>query len=316
MTWEALDTFSLNTNQWQFSQPVSGNYFKLRHSFAGLPQKYFTGLVCQAELDAQGNPLLYDVRPLKTYSYGEVVHFTSPDFFAERRIGLKRSNVAMPTTTGNWEVELEQWVIPSDPHFNKVVLLLHCDGTDGSTAFSDVKGKTVTANGNAEISTAESKFGGASSSFNVNQDLLFIPTSPDFDLSSGDFTLEQWVRFNSSHFFTSFFNFQLDPCLYLFYESIYVRNHGNEQLVTPASHGMSLDTWHHIALVRAGTNYKVYRDGEEIASGSGGTVSPGNKSCEIGPSNPNGYIDEIRITKGFARYLEDFDPPIEPFLDS
>ena len=44
-------------------------------------------------------------------------------------------------------------------------LLLHCNGTDGSTTFTDEIGKTVTANGNAQIDTAQSKFGGASGLF-------------------------------------------------------------------------------------------------------------------------------------------------------
>src|SRR3990167_7743345 len=58
-------------------------------------------------------------------------------------------------------------------------LLLHMDGTNGSTTFTDEIGKTVTANGNAQISTAQSKFGGASGLFNGAGDWIDVPSNAD-----------------------------------------------------------------------------------------------------------------------------------------
>ncbi len=74
------------------------------------------------------------------------------------------------------------------------------DGTNGSTAFMDSgnNGKTVTAYGNAQVSTAQSKFGGASAYFDGNGDYLSTPDSDDFYLGNNDFTLEAWVYKNNT----------------------------------------------------------------------------------------------------------------------
>jgi hypothetical protein len=64
--------------------------------------------------------------------------------------------------------------VPVDPVFNNVSLLLHGNGTNGSTTITDNSPtpKTVTAVGNAQISTAQSKFGGASIAFDGTGDYL------------------------------------------------------------------------------------------------------------------------------------------------
>ena len=72
------------------------------------------------------------------------------------------------------------------------------DGTDGSTTFTDAIGThTVTAVGNAQIDTAQYKFGGASGLFDGTGDYLTIPDHADFNFGAGDFTIDFWVRFNA-----------------------------------------------------------------------------------------------------------------------
>src|SRR3990167_5305793 len=79
------------------------------------------------------------------------------------------------------------------------VLMLHMDGTDGATTFTDSSdnAKTMTAVGNAQIDTAQSKFGGASGLFDGTGDWLTTPDSTDWDLGTGDFTIDFWIRFSS-----------------------------------------------------------------------------------------------------------------------
>ena len=79
----------------------------------------------------------------------------------------------------------------TDPYFSNVSLLLHGDGTNGSTTIIDSSPlpKTVTAFGNAQISTAQSKFGGSSIAFDGTGDSLTIPAIT----FAGDFTLEAWL---------------------------------------------------------------------------------------------------------------------------
>ena len=80
------------------------------------------------------------------------------------------------------------------------LLLLHCNGADTSTTFIDSSRshKTVTPNGNSQIDTAQSKFGGASSLFDGTGDYLSVPDSEDWNFGTGSFTFDFWVRFNAA----------------------------------------------------------------------------------------------------------------------
>lgn len=86
-----------------------------------------------------------------------------------------------------------------DPYFANVPLLLHMNGANGSTTFTDSSGtpKTVTAYNGAAISTAWSKFGGASGLFDGTNDYIDTPDNAGFTLGTSDFTIEGWVRFNA-----------------------------------------------------------------------------------------------------------------------
>src|SRR3990167_4294419 len=75
--------------------------------------------------------------------------------------------------------------------------LAHTDGTDGSTTFTDEAGIAITANGNAQIDTAQSKFGGASGLLDGTGDYLTTPDSDNYNFGSGDFSVDFQVRFNS-----------------------------------------------------------------------------------------------------------------------
>ena len=78
-------------------------------------------------------------------------------------------------------------------------LLLHFDGADGSTTFTDssLTPKTRTANGDAQIDTADSKFSGASGLFDGTDDYITTPDSADFVLGSEDFTIDLWFNCNA-----------------------------------------------------------------------------------------------------------------------
>ena len=82
----------------------------------------------------------------------------------------------------------------TDPNFANVSLLLHGNDTNGSTTITDSSPspKTVTAVGNAQISTAQSKFGGASIAFDGNGDWCQIANNVAFKFGSGNFTIEYW----------------------------------------------------------------------------------------------------------------------------
>ena len=89
--------------------------------------------------------------------------------------------------------------VERDPFFANVSLLLHGDGTNGSTTIVDSSPspKTVTAVGDAKISTAQSKFGGASIGFDGSGDSLAAPASISH-FGTGDFTIELWIYRNNA----------------------------------------------------------------------------------------------------------------------
>jgi len=214
----------------------------------------------------------------------------------------------------------------TDPFYANVSLLLHCDGTNGSTSFPDnsPSPKTVTAAGNAQVTTARAKFGNGSAAFDGTGDRLDIASSSAFDLDASAYTIEFFVWFNSigsairtvvlqgssqSYGIIPSFN---DLAITLF-------GGGNALFAAGALTGKSAQ-WVHIAHTSDGTTRRLFVDGIIKASGTTRAVPLGNCSIGIGgntvvfpSSNLNGNIEEVRITKGVARYTADFTPPTAPF---
>ena len=213
------------------------------------------------------------------------------------------------------------------------VLCLHCDGADASTTFTDsstVSPKTVTAVGNAQIDTAQSKFGGASALFDGSGDYLTIPDSPDWDFSSGDFTIDFWVRFNSvgDMYYMSVSDNASDIAFEI------VNSNFNATLrftyTTTGSSGTQLaktftaatNTWYHMAFVRSGSSFYHFVNGTQIgATGTiSGTLWNSSQVLNIGSLQGvyalNGWLDEIRISKGIARWTSNFTPPTVPYDSS
>ena len=203
-------------------------------------------------------------------------------------------------------------------------LLLHCDGSNGSTTFTDSSPtpKMVTANGNAHIDTGQSKFGGASAAFDGTGDYLTSDDNDAWDLGTGDFTWDFWFRSNTA-----------DPVAVLFDRedgSVWSLqfNAANNMILqlaagppkkTEAHGGILADTWYHIAVVRSGTNLMFFKDGVQLGSPTSNNSNlVGTGLIAIGASvnganGVNGYIDEFRFTKGVARWTANFTPPTSAY---
>jgi hypothetical protein len=232
----------------------------------------------------------------------------------------------------SWLITGTQKEPAGDPFFfSNVSLLLHGDGTNGSTTIVDSSPtpKTVTAVGNAQISTAQSKFGGSS---------LYMPQS-DADIFNftnignslvfpGDYTIEAWIYLPN-------LASVLDSSLYVIsntainaYHAFNINNLSFNiylNFATPsltAAHDLSPATWHHVALCRGGSTVRVFTDGVQKGSLTSltthGFAAGSFGICRIGGGATNagtGYIDDFRITKGIARYTSNFTPPTAPFPD-
>ncbi len=208
-------------------------------------------------------------------------------------------------------------------------LVLHMDGTDASTTFTDssLTPKTVTAVNDAQIDTAQSVFGGASGLFPGSNDVVQAPDSTDWDFGTGDYTIDFRIRFNTvagSHrcvfeigtYATNGILFQRNTDGFLYY--------GQSSVVKSVAWTPSTATWYHIACVRQGQYTKIYVDGTSIATldfVSTQDLNGGTNGLRIGvgwtgANNFDGWIDEFRVSKGIARWTTDFTPPTSAYSES
>lgn len=247
-------------------------------------------------------------------------------------IGAKLAEPIMVRTTG----------VVSGGNDEFTVLLLHCDGTDASTTFTDDSTggvgspHTVTANGNAQIDTAQSKFGGASGLFDGTGDYLSIPDSADWSLGTDDFTIDMWVRLNANtarYFILSQGN-DVDNQMWLGLNMTETTSQGGLFFLVKSSGadvirikqdsntGWDNGTWYHIAVTRNGSTYRIFRDGTQLATVENtdsladftSAMNIGrNQFGETGWVDFNGWLDEIRFSKDMARWTANFTPPTEAY---
>lgn len=213
------------------------------------------------------------------------------------------------------------------------VLLMSADGDDDSTAFKDTSPSvhTLTANGSAKISTDQSKFGGSSAYFNGSDAYISAPDSNDWHLGLEDFTIDCWVYRTSSGEETILSqssddgnqSFLLHMTALDMLEFIgYSASDGTVGVTVTSTGTIGTSAWHHVAVVRQGSSWKLYIDGEEDGSASASVELPNVSTdlrigCKFASSSATslftGYIDELRITKDEVRFTERFIPPIRAY---
>jgi hypothetical protein len=213
--------------------------------------------------------------------------------------------------------------ISVDPDFASVSLLLHGDGTNGSTTITDSSPtpKTVTAVGDAQISTAQSKFGESSLLIDGTGDRLDSSNSADFTFGTQNYTIEGWL-FQSTFSTNALVDFREDGTAIAIYSSISTDRKltvtSNTAVILSSSILFSANTWMHWAVSREASTIRTFVGGT-LAGSVTDTRNYTSTTCRIGQSSAgqdfNGYIDDLRITKGIARYSGNFTPPTAPFPD-
>jgi len=202
------------------------------------------------------------------------------------------SQIAVPvgTTTG-------------DVYYPQTSLLMHFNGTNGSTTMTDnSKNNTVT-------------------------------NSTDFDFGSGDFTIEYWEYRTSSGtqrpilsrnaipytpYMIGWYDVSINENIVMYMSS----NGTTWDIASGISMGVrTINVWTHYAVTRNGNTFRTFQNGTQISTFTSTAAFPaGAASLEIGRYNAlyyfQGYIDELRITKGIARYTSNFTPSTTQFLDS
>jgi len=212
------------------------------------------------------------------------------------------------------------------------VLLLHMNGADGSTTFTDVSANahTVTPEGTAQIDTDQSKFGGASGLFDeAGVADLVVTDHADFNFSADNvFTYETNIRATTHPFIpgainggTIFIHATDDDNfvrLNLYNDGhleFVVNNTGSSQALNTPALAITAEAWHHIRVVGNGTNYYVFVDGtirNQAAITEDMKDFTGNFIIGTGTGWFTGWMDEFRISNA-ARSTAAFEPPTREF---
>jgi hypothetical protein len=235
-----------------------------------------------------------------------------------------------------------------DPYSGNTKLLLKADGTNNSTSFIDSSNTyaTITPYRNAKISTTQSKYGGSSlylgggdiaftNHYNT-ADFLDIPNGYNI-ITTGSFTIEAWIykeggnsgivvgnfRWNSGNNGGWYLYVGSDNKLYFGGSNGSYNSSAN---ILVSSTTISLNSWTHVSVTRDSSNtvrcfingtlagtLNNYSNSLTLEGGTG----PNIKSLTVGCYRSDswyvspfvGYIDDLRITSGAARYTANFTPP-------
>lgn len=229
---------------------------------------------------------------------------------------------------------------PTDPDFANVVLLLHLDGADESTSTTDSSSSnhTITFQGSAAIDTAQSQFGGSSVRLHgqtgVNHDALLAADSADWTFGASEpFTLEGWMRSDTT---------AVGQVIFSHYNSggnqkswWWQRTSGQTLLFGWSLNGSAVgsltsaattptNSWAHVAVTRDASGVIRQFIGGTLDANTttqAGAFFNSNTSLRVGSFVDGGletrffqgWLDDLRITKGVARYTSSFTPPTEPF---
>jgi hypothetical protein len=178
--------------------------------------------------------------------------------------------------------------------------------------------------GNAQISTSVVKYGTGSLAFDGTGDWLTSPDTPNLQLGTGNFTIEGWVYLNvagSARGFVSKGTSTTGWSLGTNSSNQVVFSYASSSITSTGT--LSASTWYFITIVREGTSTnqtKIYISGTN--DGTGTVATDFNQTNimyigadRVGSSALNGYIDDLRITKGYARYTANFTPPTAAFFN-
>lgn len=209
------------------------------------------------------------------------------------------------------------FVPPSQPltAVTNTTLLLNMD----KSAISDKSGKVVLETvADTKLSTAVKKYGSSSMYFDGNSD--HVLSRSIVPLGAGDFTFEMWIYpLDAATRHVMSFPAGWSPA-----DGISIIQYGGNYATSCGSVGnanagqaVEINGWHHIAMVRNNTSVKFYYDGVLKNTATDSTNLTGT-AISLGYIVPGassswgsfyGYMDDVRITRGYARYTTNFTPP-------
>jgi hypothetical protein len=211
---------------------------------------------------------------------------------------------------------------------NNTVLLLN--GTNTGIVDRSENNNLVTV-GNTSLSTTQTRFNPTSIFFDGTGDYLVAPVNPSLYILSGNFTIECWVYptgLTGTRVILSQWNQTAGQGGYILNTSgnqfqFYFAPFSEASPIITGSTTITANQWYHLAVVRNGSTFTMYQNGVSIGTGtSSATKAPlavntamgtyYNSSGTLpaaGTTDFAGYVDDVRITPGVARYTANFTPP-------
>ena len=269
----------------------------------------------------------YRIGSVKNGNSSAAINYSMNGYISNLRVvkgtALYTSNFTPPTSpvtaTSNGGATPSTLPTPSE-------VSLLCDFTNAGIFDNTAKNDLITV-GNAQVSAAVKKFGSGSMYFDGSGDYIDTATDASVAFGTGDFTIEFWVYFNSNSSAKGLLDGRPNisnspaPTIYSINGVLYYFVNLSNRITGPT---IPNNSWTHIAVSRQGTNTRMFVDGTQVGSTWSdstnythtsyrvGSVKNGNSSDAINYSM-NGYIDDLRITKGVARYTANFAVPTQAF---
>lgn len=216
----------------------------------------------------------------------------------------------------------------TDPFWNNVIFLSTFDGTDGSTTFTDLSTvqNVLSAVGSAQLDTSQSKFGTASLLLDGNGDYVSMPDNASWDLSNLDFTVEAHIRLVEAPTDNGIIAQRTSTNGWSFnirnnsgtHQMLFLGRLGASDRTFTQNTTFSIGVWHHVVWVRSSDQLYMFQDGVLLGTPENFSGNVHNHTSDVLIGNRvaryfEGNIDNIRFTKGVARYTSNFTPPSESY---
>lgn len=227
-----------------------------------------------------------------------------------------------------------EFLPPNAPLAATANTVLKIDGKN-FTMYDSVGDNNYENYNEAGVSGAVTKFGGGSLYFDGASDYLVYPGNYSLNFGLSAFTIEAWVYLKalptSDAWPTNFSSHMVvvgtgtasqgDGIDFIIGQTKLMIQSADIQYASTSVHGMSINTWYHIAVTRSGNTLAFFVNGNSIGTVAYSlSVSTGTNTyvgCETGEGAWfNGYMDDLRVTKGIARYTTAFTPPTTYLGDS
>jgi hypothetical protein len=204
------------------------------------------------------------------------------------------------------------YTIPTAPPTAVTNTKLLCNFTNAGIIDSTSDNVLQTV-GTAQISTVQSKYGGSSMVFNGTNSNLQLPSTPTFAMGGGDWTVEMWLYPNNVATLQGLLSFGVGAWRFFLNNSGLWFLNGASSIVQTAQSIVTTGQWYHVAVCRSGSSVRIFLNGTQIGSTGTDTSTYAAGIAYVGSeaagSYLNGYIDDLRVTRGIARYTTTFTPP-------